>query len=395
MSWSYTRRLSSVYSKQIITSRGGSTLTNDPRGNDINYGQNKRSYWIPTLRQLVKRIIKKCYGCKRFNISHYPKLSQGSIPTDRIKQDLPFSVIGIDYAGPFICKTKGKRDIKVYLFLFTCSLTRAVRLEILPNQTTQEFTQALKRLIARRGRPKVIYSGNAKTFEKASKWIKRVYKGEGMQEYLVTKQVKWKLILSRAPWWGGQFERMVALVKQCLYKATGTAKFTKQELEKVILDTEINLNNRPLMYIDDIVQFLVLRTNILIHGQPIIIAEEQFDDDDKVIKKWQRYIKRCKDAAWNRWNKGYLRFLRERHNMKNNQRHMKITIGDVILIKGDDKHRAKWNIGFVEDLYEGKDNVITALKLQSRKTYIERPIQFVFPLELSCDTWKRQKTTKC
>ena len=91
-------------------------------------------YWIPTLRQLMKRIIKRCYGCKRFNISHYPKPSQGLMPTERTKQGLPFSVIGTDYAGPFICKTKGIKDIKVYLLLFTCTLTRAVHLEILPNQ---------------------------------------------------------------------------------------------------------------------------------------------------------------------------------------------------------------------------------------------------------------------
>ena len=47
-------------------------------------------HWIPTLRQIVKRIIKRCYGCKRFNISHYPKPSQELISTDRTKQDLPF-----------------------------------------------------------------------------------------------------------------------------------------------------------------------------------------------------------------------------------------------------------------------------------------------------------------
>ena len=123
-----------------------------------------------------------------------------------------------------------------------------------------------------------------------------------MQEFLVTKQVKWKFNLSRVPWWGGQFKRMVGLVKQCLYKATGKAKLTKQELEEVIVDTEINLNKRLLMYLDDDIQFPVLTLNILIHGQPIIIPEEQFDDDDKVIKKRQRYIKRCKDAAWNRWH---------------------------------------------------------------------------------------------
>ena len=124
-------------------------------------------YWIPILRQLVKRIIKRCYGCKRFNISYYPELSQGLISKGRTKQDLPFLVIGTDYTGPFICKKKGKRDIKVYLLLFTCSLTRTVHLHILPNQITQEFIQASKQLIARRDRPKVIYSDKAKTFEKA------------------------------------------------------------------------------------------------------------------------------------------------------------------------------------------------------------------------------------
>ena len=136
----------------------------------------------------------------------------------------------------------------------------------------------------------------------------------------------------------------------------------------------------------------MLTPNILIHAQPITIPEEQFDDDDKAIKKRQRCIKRCKDAAWNRWNKEYLRSLRERHNMKNNQRQMEIATGDVALIKGDNKHRGKWNIGIVEELYEGKNNVIRAVKFCSRKTYIERSIQFLYPLELSCDTWKRQKT---
>ena len=75
---------------------------------------------------------------------------------------------------------------------------------------------------------------------------------------------------------------------------------------------------------------------------------------------------------------------------------MKIAIGDVALIKENNKHRSKWNIGIVEELYEGKDNVIRDVKLRPRKTYIKRPIQFLYLLELSCDTWKMQQaTTKC
>ena len=70
---------------------------------------------------------------------------------------------------------------------------------------------------------------------------------------------------------------------------------------------------------------------------------------------------------------------------------MEITIGDYVLIKTDRKHRGKWNIGIVEELCEGKENIIRAVKLCSKKTYIERPIQFLYSLELSCDTWKKQK----
>ena len=84
--------------------------------------------------------------------------------------------------------------------LFSFSLTRAVNLEILPIETTQEFIQTLKRLIARGEgggggggggrRPEGKHSDNAKTFEKASKWIKIIYKDTGMQKILVTEQVK-------------------------------------------------------------------------------------------------------------------------------------------------------------------------------------------------------------
>ena len=106
--------------------------------------------------------------------------------------------------------TKNKREKKSYIFLFTCSLTRPIHLELLPDQTKEEFIRALKRLIARRGCPETIYSDNAKTFVTASKWIKRINKSEILHHFLDTN-------LSRAPWWGGQFEEMVGIVKNALY----------------------------------------------------------------------------------------------------------------------------------------------------------------------------------
>ena len=65
-------------------------------------------------------------------------------------------------------------------------------------------------------------------------------------------------------------------------KVTGTAKLTQQELEEVILDTEIKWNNQPLMYIHYDIQFLVLTPNIECTDKQLQ-SEEQFDDDDEVM----------------------------------------------------------------------------------------------------------------
>ena len=56
--------------------------------------------------------------------------------------------------------------------------------------------------------------------------------------------------LPRAPWWGGQFERLIGLTKQILYKSSGKTNLNWNQLEEVLFDIEVNMNNRPLTYIE-------------------------------------------------------------------------------------------------------------------------------------------------
>ena len=74
---------------------------------------------------------------------------------------------------------------------------------------------------------------------------------EQLHDWLAKQKIAWQFNLSRAPWWGGQFERMVGLVKQALYKTTGKENLRWEELEEVLLDIETVLNNRPLDYVED------------------------------------------------------------------------------------------------------------------------------------------------
>ena len=87
------------------------------------------------------------------------------------------------------------------------------------------------RFIARRGRPERIYSDIGSTFTAAAKWVKMVRQDEKLQDYLSRNRITWQFNLSGAPWWGGQFERMIGLVKAALNKAIRNGQLQWKELE--------------------------------------------------------------------------------------------------------------------------------------------------------------------
>jgi hypothetical protein len=222
-------------------------------------------------------------------------------------------------------------------------------------------------------------------------------KDEQLHDWLAKLKIVWQFNLSRAPWWGGQFERMVGLVKRALYKTTGRANLSWKELEEVLLDIETTLNNRPLSYVEDDIQTPILTPHAMIVGRPNLIPEGgELDGDDEAevtLRKRAKYVQRCKDAWWSRWSAEYLRSLRERHNMKNQTKEMNTKPGDVVLIKGDERNRGKWKIGVIDTLIKGRDGIVRAVRLRAGKSYLERTIQQLYPLELSCDRKKQRSLT--
>ena len=223
----------------------------------------RESYWVPRLRRLTKKIIKGCKGCYRFQAKAYATPPPGKIPTDRTEGSEAFEVVGLDFTGPIKYKKSKKQEGKAYVVVYACSLTRALYLEVLTSMETTEFLQSLKRFIARRGRPRKIYSDNGRTFVAAAKWLRAVIKDERVCNLLVTEGIQWQFNLSRAPWWGGQFERMIGLIKQSMYKTIGNGFLSLEELREIILEVEVALNNRPLSYVEDDVQDPILTPNLL------------------------------------------------------------------------------------------------------------------------------------
>ena len=293
--------------------------------------------------------------------------------------------------GPIRYRTKGKAEKKAYLVLYGCSLTRAVHLEILRSMEVVEFIPSLKRLIARRGRPKIIYSDNAKTFIAANKWLKRAQKDEKLHHFLVVNKIEWRFNLSRAPWWGGQYERLIGLFKRAFYKTIGNGMLTLEELEDVVLDVEVALNNRPLTYLEDDVQLPVLTPCSMLNINPSVLPEvdvQELEDGD--LRKRARFLRKCKESMWKRWSQEYIRSLRERHKQRIGKQTSYPKIGEVVIIQDEDRKRNAWKLGVVCGVIEGKDNVVRGARVRTSNGNLERAVQHIYPLELSCDEpkWK-------
>ena len=156
-----------------------------------------------------------------------------------------------------------------------------------------------------------------------------------------------------------------------------------KELQDVVLDVEVALNNRPLSYLEDDVQFPVLT---FLFEQPNLLPElEPYHLEDGDLRKRTKHLRRCKEAVWKRWTSEYLRGLRERHRLKHGGQPLAadIKVGEVVIIKSEQKNRGKWKIGVVDNLIQGRDGVVRAVKLRAGTSFLERPIQHLYPLELT------------
>ena len=210
-------------------------------------------------------------------------------------------------------------------------------------------------------------------------------KNERLQEYLTINQIKWQFNLSRAPLWGGQFERMIGLVKSTLNKTIGNVLLQWKELPEVLLDVEITLNNRPLSYVDDDVQMPLLTPNAMLFWTAICFQNCSHTTLRPLTCVSEQTLVKCKEAIWSRWNKEYLRSLGERHRAKREAGGDTPAVGDVVIVKTEDKNRGKWPLRIIESLIVGNDGVVRGAKLRVGKSHMERAIQQLYPLELSCD----------
>ncbi|GFW20524.1 integrase catalytic domain-containing protein [Trichonephila clavipes] len=176
----------------------------------------RESYWILKGRKTIEEVIKTCIICKRFNVKLI-SVSEGLLPQDR----------------------NGEKN---WILILTCAVYRAVHLELLTSVSTESFLLGLRRFIARRGRPPVIYSDNGNNFKGAY----RLYQKVNLEKLKIVEElnpISRKFIPPQAPWWGGFWERLIGLVKRTLRKTLEKTSLNHEEMYTVLCDCESLINS--------------------------------------------------------------------------------------------------------------------------------------------------------
>ena len=142
---------------------------------------------------------------------------------------------------------------------------------------------------------------------------------------------------------------------------------------------------------EDDIQLPLLTPSAMMFSRPKLIPDEHLDDENPDMRKRARYLRRCKHVLWSPWSGEYLKSLRERHNLKLKTKDKAVQPGDLVLIQGPERNRGKWDIGIVTKLIKGRDGVVRAIQLRAGKSYLERAVQHLYPMELSCDQQREEQ----
>ncbi|XP_018496692.1 uncharacterized protein LOC108864851 [Galendromus occidentalis] len=367
------------------------------QGISTNLHHVRTEFLILRARSSINKVLRGCKVCARFRAKAGAEVTP-PLPAFRIEETPPFSVTGIDFAGPITVRDNQGNKFKSYIALFVCPVSRAIHLELTPDLTTFEFLLVLRKFISRFPSVTRIMSDNAATFKRAEKELEMAYRNAAepeIQHYLAKAKIEWEFITDRAPVQGAFWERMVQLVKKPLRKVLGTNVPRFRELESILAEIELCINLRPISALpSEFCDIRALCPMDLVYGYH---AKARFPDSSKMrmpdqgaaqaiilTKAWRRQ-QTVLNAFWKRFQSEYLQQLRSAHESKPGETRS-LRVGDVCILADPSPSRSFWPLCKIVDVFGGQR---TDLRQRScmiqfgNGKIVKRPISMIYPLGFS------------
>ena len=361
------------------TLHGGARLT---------LAQTRQSYWIIGGTRYVKNLLRHCVTCHRYRTSKNEQI-MGNLPAERVTPSRPFTHCGVDFTGHVdvkLNKGRGVKTCKGYIAIFLCLVTKAVQIELVSDLSTNTFLAALKRLCARRGTPKHMYSDNGTNFKGAARILNEEflqYKTILSPEFfkaINNEQIEWHFNCPLWPTAAGVWEAAVKSMKYHLKRVLGEQKLDFEQFTTLLTQIEACMNSRPLCPLTENIEDLdVLTPGHFLTGTSMLSLPQECCNENQIDlrNKW-KLTEQLHQHIWRRWSKEYLhqlqtkcKWLRPKPN---------ISIGDLVLVKEDNLPPGKWAMARALELHPGSDGYVRVVTLKTQNNVLKRPITKLSPL---------------
>ncbi|CAD5208275.1 unnamed protein product [Bursaphelenchus xylophilus] len=348
-------------------------------------------FWFPQSRKIITSlIIKACPNCALDRKTFTPPCYLPKLPETRTQFDFVFQDVGVDLIGPI-----ATQEGPIHIILWTCLTSRGVFLDTLYPASAKSFLNCLDKLKAIYGLPSSILSDHASYFELARKAI-MIAQNEGLvvEEFCQNQKIRWNFTVSRAPWQGGAYERLVALVKQLLTKKFIISRLkAKSELKTALPHIATVINCRPLTIVNSKSPIILTPMNMLCPlRQPLSLPRFELDEvytpsphDSpetlaQTFAKTQNFVAKVKAV----WNDMYLETLITQKSKNSVVAPPEFVKGDLVVFSSDKPHGPKYEIARV-DRVRSKDQVPVEVVLETdaKKTVSRHPrsVKMLFPVK--------------
>ena len=199
-------------------------------GTTLNYLR-QQGVWIPRGLTAVKAEINNCTICKKYNALAYKYPKVADMSKHQMNLVKPFNHVGVDYMGHFWVKDEvSGGTVKMFVLIFTCLNIRTVYFELLPDMSTRNFVLAFQRFCNMYSLPQILYSNNAKTFIKGGSILESSLQAKEFQDELERLDIRHIRIPLYSAWVGSAWERLMRVLKNCLFKTIGRSRLSYFEL---------------------------------------------------------------------------------------------------------------------------------------------------------------------
>ncbi|XP_065091295.1 uncharacterized protein LOC135712267 [Ochlerotatus camptorhynchus] len=342
----------------------------------------RERFWPLSVRNLARKVTHECMNCFRAKPRAHEQL-MGDLPLERVSPAPPFQRVGIDYCGPFELQpaTRKGTPVKCYVCLFVCMVCKAVHVEVVMDLTAEAFLAALRRFVARRGRPDQIYCDNATNFVGARRQLSeldRMFQQQQFQQQLSAEaardSITFKFIPAKSPNFGGLWEAAVKSLKGHMRKVIGNRMLKQDEMLTVVTQIEACLNSRPLTPLsNDPSDLEVLTPGHFLIQRPLTAVPEPslLELPEGRLSRWQQ-VQRYSQVIWKHWSTDYLSNLQSRNKWTRHRNNL--DVGAMVLLKEDNIPPLKWKLGRVTEIHPGPDGNVRVVTVNTKHGYFRRAI---------------------